>query len=57
MTYCESPGIEDVMSKNNGEWIYYALPRAGKDIAVTTWLKSGKKQLRQLKFNGSKFSY
>ena len=57
MTYCESPGFEAVMGNNNGEWISYALPRAGKDIAVTTWLKSGKKQLRQLKFNGSKFSY
>lgn len=57
MTYCESPGFEAVMGNNNGEWISYALPRAGKDIAVTTWLKSGKKQLRQLKFNGTKFSY
>lgn len=57
MTYCESPGFEAVMGNNNGDWISYALPRAGKDIAVTTWLKSGKKQLRQLKFNGSKFSY
>ena len=57
MTYCESPGFEAVMGNNNGDWISYALPRAGKDIVVTTWLKSGKKQLRQLKFNGSKFSY
>ena len=57
MTYCDSPGFEAVMGNENGAWISYDLPRTGKNITVTTWLKNGRKQQKILKFNGSKFSF
>ena len=57
MAYGEAPGFDPVMGNDNGEWISYALPRTGKDIIVTTWLKNGRQQQKTLKFNGKKFSY
>lgn len=57
MAYCEAPGFDAVMGNDNGEWISYALPRTGKDITVTTWLKNGKQQQKTLKWNGKKFSF
>ena len=57
MAYSEAPGFDAVMGNEDGSWISYALPRTGKDIAVTTWLKNGKQQQKTLKFNGKKFSF
>ena len=57
MSWCEAPGFDAVMGNEDGSWISYSLPRTGKDITVTTWLKNGKQQQTTLKFNGRKFNY
>ena len=49
MTMCETPGF--VVEYLDA----YALPRSGKDITVTKWLKNGKTQKYTLKWNGRKF--
>ncbi len=57
MTYCDTPGFEDQYATEDGAWISYSLPRSGKDITVTTWLKDGSTQKKTLKWNGRRFTY
>ena len=57
MTYCEDVGFKARMfDEETNAYVSYALPRAGKDIKVTVWLDSGKKQ-KTLKWGGRRFSY
>ena len=49
-------GFDVVYGIEGGVWLSYALPRTGKDITVTSWYESGKKE-RALKWNGHGFSY
>lgn len=56
MTYCTDTGFDAVYGTDDGAWVSYALPRTGKDITVTYWHKSGKKQ-KTLKWNGRRFSF
>lgn len=58
MTYTTDFGFEPVLGTEDGAWVSYDLPRTGKDITVTTfWGKTGKKQLKALKWNGRRFSF
>ena len=52
MIVCDPPGFEVRYFDTS-----YALPRTGKDIIVTTWNDSGKKEERALKWNGHLFTY
>ena len=56
MTPCSDIGFDVVYGTDDGAWVSYALPRTGKDITVTSWYKSGKKQ-KTLKWKGRRFSY
>ena len=56
MTLCTDVGFDAVCGTDDGAWISYALPRTGKDITVTLWYESGKKQ-KTLKWKGRRFSY
>jgi hypothetical protein len=51
MYMCDPPGFEVEYFNTS-----YALPRTGKDIIVTSWDDSGKKE-RTLKWNGHRFSF
>jgi hypothetical protein len=50
-------GFDVEYGTEDGCWVSYALPRAGKDIIVTYWKNSVKKQQKTLKWQGSKFSF
>lgn len=56
MIPCSDIGFDVVYGTDDGVWVSYALPRTGKDITVTSWYKSGKKQ-KTLKWKGRRFSY
>ena len=55
MTSCDAPGFEEMYGTNDGAWVSYALPRTGKNITVTEWHDSGKRE-KTLKWNGRRFS-
>ena len=56
MSPCSDIGFDVVYGTDDGAWVSYALPRTGKDITVTSWYKSGKKQ-KMLKWKGRRFCY
>lgn len=56
MTMYHDTGFEVAYGTDDGAWVSYALPRTGKDITVTYWYKTGKKQ-KPLKWNGRRFSF
>ena len=51
MTLCDPPGFEIDYQ------CVYALPRTGKNITVTKFLKNGQTTKKTLKWNGKRFSY
>lgn len=57
MTDCDAPGFETRYANDNLEYISYSLPRTGKTITETTWLKNGKTSKRALTWNGRTFRY
>ena len=57
MTYCESPGFDEIYGTDDGALVTYSLPRTGKDIIYTEWTDKGKKKQKTLKWNGRKFSF
>ena len=57
MVDCDAPGFEPRYINDNLDYISYSLPRTGKNITETAWLKNGKTSKRVLKWNGRKFSY
>lgn len=57
MADCDAPGFEPRCINDNLDNISYSLPRTGKNITETAWLKNGKTSKRVLKWNGRKFSY
>lgn len=57
MTDCDAPGFTALYMNDNLDYISYSLPRTGKNIIETAWLKNGKTSQRVLKWNGHKFSY
>ncbi|MBR5657737.1 MAG: hypothetical protein IKW98_13805 [Prevotella sp.] len=54
MKQWDDTGVDFVYRSDDDVMGSYALPRAGKDITVTLWYKSGKKQ-KTLKWNGRRF--
>jgi hypothetical protein len=57
MTYCEAPGFDVEYGTEDGAWVSYALPSAGKDITVTYWYKNDETKQKTLKWDGNKFSF
>ena len=57
MADCDAPGFRVRYATDNLDYISYSLPRTGKNITETVWLKNGKTSKRVLKWNGRKFSY
>ena len=55
MVYCEAPGFTPQYGTEDGAYVTHSLPRAGKDITVTSWYENGKKKQRTLKWNGRRF--
>ena len=56
MTRCDAPGFEALFTADDGNvLISYALPRTGKDIAVTYWYEHGTRN-KTLHWNGRSFS-
>ena len=57
MSACETPGFDVEYGTEDGAWVSYALPSAGKDITVTYWYKNDETKQKTLKWNGRRFSY
>ena len=57
MSYCEAPGFDVEYGTEDGAWVSYALPSAGKDITVTYWYKNDETKQKTLKWDGNKFSF
>ena len=56
MTYYQMPGFDSSLYTEDGAYITYSLPQAGKDIVLTLWYDNGTKKQKTLKWNGRKFS-
>lgn len=56
MTMCEDVGFDARFMTDDGAYVSYALPRTGKDIVVTSWYDTGKRE-KTLKWNGRRFRF
>ena len=57
LTWCEAPGFEVEYGTEDGAWVYYDLPRSGKNITVNYCYQNGTKKQSTLKFDGRRFSF
>ena len=57
LTWCEAPGFDVEYGTEDGAWVYYDLPRSGKNITVNYCYNDGTKKQKTLKFDGSRFSF
>ena len=58
MNFYQPQGFDAVYEQADGAWIYFELPRTGKDLKVT-WSWDDKNQTKQkiMKWNGSRFTF
>ena len=57
LTWGEAPGFDVEYGTEDGAWVYYDLPRSGKNITVNYCYDNGTKKQKTLKFDGSRFSF
>lgn len=57
ITWYEAPGFDVEYGTEDGAWVYYDLPRSGKNITVNYCYDNGTKKQKTLKFDGSRFSF
>lgn len=57
ITWYEAPGFDVEYGTDDGAWVYYDLPRSGKNITVNYCYNNGTKKQSTLKFDGSRFSF
>ena len=56
MEWCDDTGFEVEYTAEGGAWVYYDLPRSGKDITVYYCYDDGRKKPATLKWGGRRFS-
>ena len=57
MNWYDAPGFEVEYGTEDGAWVYYDLPRSGKDIIVNYSYDNGKIKKNTLKWDGRRFSF